>query len=301
MTHEKTILSTRLTTGDQYFVYATKTSHSEYVIRMTDINHQKKFISAIFWQQKLLPLGVPLAEFIHTDLDGTFSQFPSLLMKRLPGDDLCNVYSNLTPHDKKNLANEMIKIQAIVTDLPEAPRYGIADNDEETEFNSWYDFILNRLQSYLEIISKNAVFDSNNILQVISVAKSIETELRTVRATPFLWDASERNVLVYEGKISGIVDVDDMCFGDPLFVIALTSVALEIEGHDSLYADYWADNLRLNKSGLLRFAFYKLFYSVVFMRKHSMKTTNNQTVLFDIQRLKHIFQNSLRQVERQRE
>src|ERR1700733_4718756 len=79
MTDEKVSSSIRMTTGDQYFVFDIKTANSEYVIRMTNDNHKNKFLSAIYWQEKLLPLGIPLAKFIKTDLEGMYSQFPALL------------------------------------------------------------------------------------------------------------------------------------------------------------------------------------------------------------------------------
>ena len=121
----------------------------------------------------------------------------------------------------------------------------------------------------------------------------MEEELRAIRAIPFLWDASERNVIVYDGKITGIVDVDDICFGDPLLVLALTYTALENDGYDTLYTDYWAKALSLNKKAILRLEFYRLFYAVVFMRKHSMITANRQKIAFNVQRLENIFQQSM--------
>lgn len=294
MTNEKVLSSTRMTTGEQYFVFDIKTTNSEYVIRMTDTDHKKNFISAIYWQEKLIPLGIPLAKFIKSDLDGEHSQFPALLMLRLPGDDLCNIYANLTDSDKKNLANEIVKIQAATNVLPDGAGYGITASYEQTpENNSWYDFLMNRLLLFKDIIRKNAVFDENHVTKVISIAKDIKEELRSIPARPFLWDASERNVIIDKGKITGIVDVDDVCFGDPLFVLALTSVALESEGHDTLYTDYWAEALQLDKKAQFRLEFYRLFYTVVFMRKHSMTTTNCQKVIFDVQRLQNIFQKSL--------
>jgi Ser/Thr protein kinase RdoA (MazF antagonist) len=74
----------RLTTGNQNYVYAVDTEQSTYVIRMTH-KFRDKFVSALFWQEQLIPLGVPLARFIAQDLDGQYSPFPALLMKRLPG------------------------------------------------------------------------------------------------------------------------------------------------------------------------------------------------------------------------
>jgi hypothetical protein len=39
--------------------------------------------------------------------------------------------------------------------------------------------------------------------------------LDAIRATPFLHDTTTKNVIVtHDGVVSGIVDVDDLCFGD---------------------------------------------------------------------------------------
>ena len=66
MTNEKVLSSSRMTTGNQYFVFDIKTTHSDYVIRMTDNQHKNNFISAIYWQERLIPLGIPLAKFINS-------------------------------------------------------------------------------------------------------------------------------------------------------------------------------------------------------------------------------------------
>jgi hypothetical protein len=297
MTNEKVLSSSRMTTGNQYFVFDIKTTHSDYVIRMTDNQHKNNFISAIYWQERLIPLGIPLAKFINSDLEGNYSQFPALLLLRLPGDDLCNIYSNLTALDKKHLAREMVKIQAATDPLPDGLGFGIASSyEQKPEDHTWYDFLMNRLRLFEEIIRKNAIFDVNNVTQAISVAENMEQELRAMRAKPFLWDASERNVIIDKNKITGIVDVDDLCFGDPLFVLALTYVALENDGHDTLYADYWAETLQLDERALLRLEFYRLFYAIVFMRQHTMATTNRKVINHNISGLQNMFKKSLLKV-----
>ena len=298
MLDEKVLSSIRLATGDQHFVFAVKTANLEYVLRMTKEENKNFFTSAIYWQDKLLPLGVPLAKFIKSDLNGKYSPFPALLMMRLPGDDLCNVYSSLTNLDKENLAKEMIIIQNTTKALPNGAGFGITSSYENTpEFQSWYDFLIQRLNLFMDVISKARSFDATQILKAISMANEIKDDLHTVKAEPFLWDASERNVLVYQGKISGIVDVDEICFGDPLFVLGLTYSALENEGHDTLYTDYWANNLNLDEKAKIRLEFYRLFYTVVFMRKHSMLSANNQKITFNVARLKNMFNQSLTRIK----
>ena len=297
MTDEAVKSVIRMATGDQNFVFGIKTTDDEYVIRMTDNEHKQKFIAAIYWQNKLLPLGVPLAEFIHTDLDGKYSSFPSLLMKRLPGDDLVNVYHDLTDSDKKNLASEIIKIQAFATSLPEGPGYGITDSYEHAhEFKTWHAFLMQRLHFFGEEVAKDNVFDPEKVSKVISIARNMEDDLKRIPATPFLWDASERNVMVHNGKITGIVDVDELCFGDPLFVIAMTSTCLQLEGLDTVYTDYWEEMLSLDDKANQCLAFYKLFYAVAFMRKHSIQTANSKKVMFDVELLNGIYKKALKVV-----
>ena len=125
--------------------------------------------------------------------------------------------------------------------------------------------------------------------KALNIAKQLESSLKSVTPRPFLWDASERNVLIHRGQIAGIVDVDEICFGDPLFVIALTHVDLTAEGQDSIYTDYWEKMLQLDEGGRLRLQFYKLFYVIVFMRKHGMMTNNKKEVLFNTQVLIDLF------------
>lgn len=297
MTHEKIVSSKRLTTGDQYFVFATHSTTSEYVIRMTTVEHIQKFHQAIYWQEKLIPLNIPLARFIKTDLVRLYSPFPALLMKRLPGDDLCNVYPNLTDLDKKNLAKEIVNIHAATQSLPDGVGYGIMNTYEEIpEYKSWYDFLINRLQFCVCFIKQNKIF--GEVEEIISIVERLKAGLQSIPPRPCLWDVSERNVLIHNGKISGIVDVDDLCCGDPLFVLALTYVGLENEGYDVLYPNYWAEFLQLDKEAQLRLSFYRLFFSVVFMRKHGMLTNNNKKIMYDVERLKNIFQQSLLRIKK---
>lgn len=137
------------------------------------------------------------------------------------------------------------------------------------------------------------MFSNEYSLKALEILEGFKTNFQTVTARPFLWDASERNVLVMNGQISGIVDVDEICFGDPLLVIALTSICLELEGYDTKYTDYWASNLQLGNSSQQRLNFYKLFYSVAFMRKHGITTTNQKQLQFNTEILQAIYRRAL--------
>lgn len=295
MTNEVVLSVDKMPTGEQNFVCAVKTDRTEYIIRMTIPDYKSVFIAALYWQEKLMPLGIPFAKFIQYDLTGEYSEFPALLMLRLPGNDICNIYSDLTDIDKKNLSAEMIKIQSTTKSLPLASGFGIASSYEQNfKFQSWYDFVVHNLKRFIFSIEKNKVYDISTAMKALHLAKALEDSLRAIEAKPFLWDASERNVIVHNGKITGIVDVDEICFGDHLLVLGLTSVGLRSEGYDDLYVQYWAKGLQLDKNAQQRLVLYQLFYCLAFMSKHATTSANKSKVVFDINRLKSIFETLLR-------
>jgi len=49
------------------------------------------------------------------------------------------------------------------------------------------------------------------------------------------------------GEISGIVDVDGVCYGDPLCVLGLTQMAILSIGGPTDYIDYWFEFQALNQ------------------------------------------------------
>lgn len=62
----------------------------------------------------------------------------------------------------------------------------------------------------------------------------------TIKATPFLHDTTTKNVIVTpKGEFSGIVDVDDLCFGDARYPVALTLASLMAYGGPVYYAASW--------------------------------------------------------------
>ena len=64
-------------------------------------------------------------------------------------------------------------------------------------------------------------------LVVSELVTKARGELDSQPPIPFLHDTTTKNVIVTpEGAFSGIVDVDDLCFGDPRYVVALTLPSL---------------------------------------------------------------------------
>lgn len=298
--NQKVVDARRLTTSNMNYVFAIETTNNNYVLRMANSKYKHTYESAIYWQERLLPLGVPIVEFIARDLEGKFSPYPAVLMHLIPGDDLCNVYKQLSTEAKQSLAHQMADIFTKTNKLPAGTTYGFAESYEQpTPYNTWCDFLSTRIELCRASLAKTDAFPVDVMQQIDNIAKHLQSNLNSVPPKPFLWDASERNVLVYQDQVSGIVDVDNMCFGDPLFTLGLTYLGLEVLGCDNIYCDTWAELMQLDLQTNLRLQFYRLFYTVWFMRHYADEVSENGTAYnLDAEILNKLFNENISRIKK---
>src|SRR5262249_39750933 len=110
---------------------------------------------------------------------------------------------------------------------------------------SWLAVVLAELERSRARILAAGVVDARHVERVGRCIQASTPYLRTVQPRPFLDDLTTKNVLVHEGRLSGVVDTDCVCFGDPLFTPALTWMALLSQHLATDYLDYWRVQLRL--------------------------------------------------------
>jgi len=100
-------------------------------------------------------------------------------------------------------------------------------------------------------------------------------EIDSFPPTPFLHDTTTRNVIVTEaGAFSGIVDVDDLGFGDPRYPAALTLAVLTAQGGPAQYVSAWLRHAGLSDDRLFRM--YVLIFLLDLMSEHGQVFNGNQ-------------------------
>ena len=126
---------------------------------------------------------------------------------------------------------------------------------------------------------------------VKKLQQEIQEYLNQVQPTPYLDDISTKNLLIYEGKVSGIIDIDWMGFGDMLTFVAMTRVALLNMNLDTKYIDYLLDEIHPDKTEYKAFVFYCLMYCVDFMGERGMQFLDKTIPVNEsiIRRLNDIF------------
>jgi len=175
------------------------------------------------------------------------------------------------------IAYRVAQAQAITSALPSAGRYGYATSTPEAAPHAGRSQVLEAsLARSRSRILAAGLFPVQAVDQVAALVAQSRSALDALAPTPFLHDTTTKNVIVTrEGAFSGIVDVDDLCFGDPRFAAALTLASLRASGGPVGHVDAW-----LRHAGLARdriFEIYVAVFLVDIMAEHGLPGNGNET------------------------
>lgn len=115
----------RFTTGNCHYVFdAALADGRAVVLRIAKPENRPYLVGAVHWSGILKPMGFPLPEILHARLEAGCTPYPYLVLERLPGTDLGEVYSRLSAGEKKTLADRLASLQKMVGSLPEGAGFG---------------------------------------------------------------------------------------------------------------------------------------------------------------------------------
>jgi fructosamine-3-kinase len=257
----------RFEVGYGNYVYRVSIGQDIYVIR---INADKDaYKNTIYWLDKLKSLELPVPKVIF---NGEYNKFSYLILNYIKGDDLGNVYAELSDEEKRAIAIDIVNIQDLVSTLPRNRGYGYLTSYEDKNYKkNWKEVILGHLNRSRHRIKENNIFDSWKIDKVEELLVQYEDYLASIKPIPFLDDLSTKNVLINQGELSGIIDFDWICFGDKIYYVALTNMALISLGYDTKYVDYLMEEMKASEIERKTLTLYTLIFCVDFMAEKGMK------------------------------
>jgi aminoglycoside phosphotransferase (APT) family kinase protein len=214
----------------------------------------------------LRPLGIPVPQILN---HGQYGEVFYTLITYINGKDLGEVYHALNDLQKREIANELVVIQEKVATLPIKPKEMYVYPSMEHE---------SKIASCREQIQKNKLFEIDICDKVAEIFKAHEDYFKDLQPVAFLDDISTKNVLVHEGKLAGIVDIDEMGYGNPLSVIGLTNMALLAMETDTKYIDYWLDAMNADSVQRKAVTLYTLLSCIDFMSEKGMRYDNDNIV-----------------------
>ncbi|MBI9031516.1 phosphotransferase [bacterium] len=277
----------RLETGLCHYVFLIRFENKkELVIRIGSQESENLIISGIYWNKYLSNIDLPIPKLYHYNMD---IDHPYMIMEKIEGLDLAYVYDTLSGKDKLKLAREIVSIQNLVSQLQPNDYYGYAEKyfDPKLSSNtSWKQVIYQAIMRAKRRIEETHSFELIFSELLLSKLPKFDSYFSKIKAKAFLDDLTTKNVMVKDGKLTGIVDIDQVCFGDKLFHLALTRMALLSQNSSTDYVDFIIDEYNLDSEEREVLDFYTSVCCLDFMSEIGHNFNKDKDISADSERKK---------------
>lgn len=256
VTKKSVIQIKRCGVGIANYVFLVATETEKVILRCSE--NENAYQESVYYLSKLSLCDIPIPVVLS---QGKYKNYFYLILSYIPGDDIGNVYSQLSDSEKKQIAKEVIEIQRKVSRVDISP-------DSQWTWSGIVSEILDRAE---ERIKQKQYFDAAKVHKVKNLQQEMQGYLNGIRPIPYLDDISTKNLLICNSRLSGIIDIDWMGFGDILTFVAMTKVALLNMDFDTKYVDFLLEEIRPDRAQHKAFIFYCLMYCVDFMGERGSK------------------------------
>lgn len=236
----------RFSNGLGNYVFYVQLQNNSYVLRCQTQPYDQTFSCL----EKLCAVGIPVPSVIA---HGEFQGMHYMISEYIDGDELGDIYPQLSDTDKRNIAAEVIEIQRRAAAVP------IKTSSPLIE---WVTSMLDRARDRITV---NGYFDPALVDKLIQFAAELREYFENLKPATYLDDISTKNLIIRNGHVSGIIDVDWLECGDPLTFIALTNMALLNFEYNTDYVNYLLEEMHITPLQYQAFCFYSLLYCVDFM------------------------------------
>lgn len=236
----------RFSTGQGNYVFHVRFESQSFVFRCGENSYAK----TIYFLSELHKLGLPVSQVISY---GQQQGLYYMIATYLEGKELGEIYPLLSDEEKRTIAKEVICIQNQVARL------------QISASTNWAHWVRSMLERARTRIRTNGYFDPKLVDQLFPLMDNLQPYFNTLTLLPYLDDITTKNLLIQDGHVSGIIDVDWLECGDPLTFVALTCIALLNLQYDTTYVQYLLEELHISSEQKRVFQFYTLLFCVDFM------------------------------------
>lgn len=229
-----------------------------------------------YWIHELKDLALPIPEIVT---QGIYKNMKYFVTNFIPGYDLAYVYKSLNNSALKAIADEVVDMQRKVMTLKPHDSYGCVANYNVKGHDSWKEEVLSDLNRSRAWLERTGVYPLALVDEAIELVESYETYFETIEPKAFLADITTKNLLVDQDRVSGIVDLDWMCFGDVYYFVGLVQMALMAMKADTIYVAYLMEAFGAGDQEHKIVNLYTYTFCVVFMSEQGMTFNGNNPTL----------------------
>lgn len=112
------------------YVFKINIGYDKFVLRLN--SEKNAYKDTIYWIEELSRLELPVPKVINK---GIYSEFSYLILNYIEGDDLGNVYVELSTEEKREIAKKIVNIQNAVSKHLDRSQNRIRENKDQKDEN----------------------------------------------------------------------------------------------------------------------------------------------------------------------
>ena len=243
---EKEIAKTYLLREPTTFFENTKKSHTNDVFIFSDEN--KKYVLRTnkdpnplkgfsFHYNYLAYLKIPMSEILFEDYSLSRYPFAYHIVSFVEGAELHETIDKLSSEQMQSITQDLAEMQKLVTHMQLPVRDTIAGFGrtsflgEDLTCPTWFEFQMETLSRRMLRLQKSGNFE------IMSDIEWLEKEMLAQRDlfdqhhySFFLDDITDKNFMILDGKISALIDLDYLMYGDPMHLMGKLQALGAYEG-----------------------------------------------------------------------
>jgi aminoglycoside phosphotransferase (APT) family kinase protein len=219
--------------------------------------------------------GIPVPKVVALGFSGDISPYDYLIMTRLPGRPLIEVWPELDKRQRKRAANS-IGVYLAQIHTYTFKRFGYLARLESESYCCWYDFVYDYFSHYAGRVERMGIIESDIIERIQRLLQTNRPLLEQVTLGALLHsDFQFKHILYQAGEITGILDFEMALSGDPAWEFIIEDRwPQQCPGSLPWLFQQYQQRRTLESGYEMRVNLYKLLMYLVFI----VGSKNNQTV-----------------------
>lgn len=169
-------------------------------------------------------LGLPVQTVLALGAAPAGGSF--VILDWLPGRDLLFELARMDRPQMTRMAEAVTGFQRRIGTLPHGPAFGWAPIGRRPAHDRWTDIFG---PPATEPPAEDASPLDRMRGRLVPLRRALEPAFAALRPVCFVDEFVLKNILVEDGALRGFIDLDYVCYGDPLFSVGVTLAAIEAE------------------------------------------------------------------------